>query len=76
MGLHTGEALRERDDFYGHVVHYAARVAGSAMGGEVLASDVVRQLLAGDDEWTFDEQAPSEFKGFQGEQTVFAVARR
>jgi class 3 adenylate cyclase len=76
MGLHTGEALRERDDFYGHVVHYAARVAGSASGGEVLASGVVRQLLTGDDEWTFDERAPREFKGFEGPQIVFAVTRR
>jgi class 3 adenylate cyclase len=75
MGLHTGEALRHRDDFYGHVVHYAARVAGSAMGGEVLVSSVVRQLLMGDNQWQFRATAPREFKGFEGEQIVFAALR-
>lgn len=76
MGVHTGEALRDRDEFFGRVIHYAARVASSAAGGEVLASKVVRELLAGDADWAFEMMPPREFKGFEGEQTVYAVTRR
>jgi class 3 adenylate cyclase/ketosteroid isomerase-like protein len=76
MGIHTGEVLRERNEFYGRVVHYAARVASVAEGGQVLCSDVVRQLLARGGEWVFTRQPPKQFKGFEGNQTVFAVTRR
>jgi adenylate cyclase len=47
IGVHTGDALREADDFYGTTVHYAARVAGQALGGEVLVSSAVRELVSG-----------------------------
>ena len=36
IGVHTGDALREADHFFGTTVHYAARVASHALGGEVL----------------------------------------
>ena len=35
------------DHFFGTTVHYAARVAGHALGGEVLVSNFVRDLVAG-----------------------------
>jgi class 3 adenylate cyclase len=38
IGIHAGDALREADDFFGTTVHYAARVAGHALGGEILVS--------------------------------------
>ncbi len=41
VGVHTGDALHESDGFFGTTVHYAARVAGHALGGEVLVSNVV-----------------------------------
>ena len=47
IGIHTGDALQEADHFYGTTVHYAARVASQARGGEVLVSSVVRELLSG-----------------------------
>ena len=37
IGLHTGEAIKDAEHFYGTTVHYAARVASHAVGGEVLA---------------------------------------
>ena len=37
VGINTGEAIRERDDFYGRAVIMAARVAAQALGGEVLS---------------------------------------
>src|SRR5262249_13037519 len=49
IGVHTGDALREADHFFGTTVHYAARVASQALGGEVLVSNVVHDLVAGPD---------------------------
>jgi adenylate cyclase len=36
IGVHTGDALHEGDKFFGTTVHFAARVASQALGGEVL----------------------------------------
>ena len=33
IGIHTGDALREADEFFGTTVHYAAQVPGHALGG-------------------------------------------
>ncbi|HEU4759168.1 MAG TPA: protein kinase, partial [Dehalococcoidia bacterium] len=40
MGLHTGEAIKEGEDFFGRNVIMAARVASQACGGEILVSGV------------------------------------
>ena len=44
MGLHTGEALKEGDDFFGTHVALAARIAGAARGGEILVSSLLKEL--------------------------------
>ena len=46
-GLHTGEVELIGDDVGGIAVHVAARVAGLAGPGEVLASRTVRDLAVG-----------------------------
>ena len=46
MGLHAGEGTLDRDGSYvGHDIHRAARIAGAAHGGQVLASETVRALV-------------------------------
>ena len=45
IGLHAGEAIKDGDDFYGKNVILASRVAGKAMGGEILVSSLLRQLV-------------------------------
>ena len=47
VGIHTGDAIQEAEHFFGTTVHYAARVASHASGGEVLVSSLVRDLVAG-----------------------------
>lgn len=37
-GVHVGEAIASSDDVIGHVVNVAARVAGTARGGQAVAS--------------------------------------
>ena len=72
IGVHTGDALHDADHFYGTTVHYAARVASSALGGEVLVSSLVRDLVAGEDV-EFPEGREVELKGLEGSHRLFAV---
>ena len=46
IGLHAGPAAMRGDDFVGVEVHRAARIAAGGHGGQVLASDAVRGLVA------------------------------
>lgn len=47
IGINTGEPIHEEGDIYGTAVITAARVADLAEGGQVLVTDVVRQLSVG-----------------------------
>jgi len=47
IGINTGEPIHEEGDIYGTAVITAARVADLADGGQILVTDVVRQLAAG-----------------------------
>jgi DNA-binding NarL/FixJ family response regulator/class 3 adenylate cyclase len=44
IGLDAGEPMRDGDDLYGTPVNVAARLCDAAGAGEILASDVVRQI--------------------------------
>jgi len=72
IGVHTGDAIHEGDHFFGTTVHYAARVASEALGGEVLVSNVVHDLVAGPGV-DFRESREAELKGLSGLHRLFAV---
>ncbi len=44
-GLNSGGAIRDGDDFFGHTVNVASRIAGRADGGQVLISEATRVLV-------------------------------
>ena len=48
MGLHTGEPVPHEDGYVGMDVHRAARVAGSAHGGQVVLTDATLAVVASD----------------------------
>ena len=73
MGLHTGEAIRERDDFFGRNVVVAARIAAKARGGEVLVSAPLRDLADGAADVAFGEPRELGLKGLQGTYRVHSV---
>ena len=75
IGLHAGEAIKDGDDFYGKNVILASRVAGKAVGGEILVSSLVRSLVESSIETRtlFGEQREVELKGLTGTHTVFPV---
>src|SRR4029450_6879115 len=45
IGIHTGDAIKDAEHFFGTTVPYAARVASQAVGGEVLVSTAVHELV-------------------------------
>jgi class 3 adenylate cyclase len=74
IGMHVGEPVREANDFFGHTVNYAARVASSARGGEIVVSSLVHDLLAQTGEFAFADARHVELKGIEGPQTVYLLA--
>ena len=72
LGLHSGDAVRDLDDFYGHAVTVAARVAALADGSEILVTRVVRELACSGD-FEFDAPRVTELKGLDGTYEVAVV---
>jgi class 3 adenylate cyclase len=73
IGLHTGEAIRERDDFFGRNVILAARIAAQAAGGEVLVSSLLKELTESAADVRFGEPRELSLKGLSGTYQVHAV---
>lgn len=74
MGMHTGEAIVDKTgDLFGRHVNLAARVANLAVGGQVLASMVVREIATAHDDIAFGEPLLADLKGFSDTQTVYEV---
>ena len=73
IGLHTGEPVKETDDFYGKDVNLAARIAGQASGGEILVSSLLKELADSGGDIAFGEPRDVEMKGLSGTQRIFPV---
>jgi class 3 adenylate cyclase/CheY-like chemotaxis protein len=48
MGMHTGEAIYEDEDYLGVDVHRAARICFAGHGGQILVSEATHQLIPED----------------------------
>jgi class 3 adenylate cyclase len=72
VGLNAGEPIAEGEDLYGTAVNLAARIAGEADGGEILASNVVRELVAGK-EFLFADRGEASLKGFEEPVRLYEV---
>jgi len=80
IGLNAGEPIAEDDpggrgDLFGTAVIVAARIAAQAHGGEILVSDVVRQLVAGKG-FLFSDRGDHALKGFEDPVRVWEVRWR
>ncbi len=73
IGLHTGEAIKEANDFFGKNVILAARIAGQAQGGEILVSSLLKELTESVGDITFGDGREVELKGLSGLHQVFEV---
>jgi class 3 adenylate cyclase len=74
IGVHVGETVHEGDDHFGHAVNYAARVASTASGGEIVVSSLVYGLLAQTGEFEFEPAREVELKGVEGLHKVYPLA--
>ena len=74
-GLNAGEPIIEDDDLFGTSVIAASRICGKAAGGEIVVSDVVRQLLAGKG-FEFADRGPVPLKGFEDPVRLWDVRWR
>ena len=64
-GINAGEPIAEAGDLFGSSVIAAARIASRARGGQVLVSDVVRQLVLGKG-FRFEDAGEHALKGLDG----------
>ncbi len=63
IGISTGEAVEEDDDYFGDPVVEAARLCAVAAGGQILAAEIVRMMVGRNATQTFVEVGPLELKG-------------
>ena len=80
IGLNAGEPIAEddpdgRSDLFGTAVNLAARIAAKAEGGEILVSDVVRQLVKGK-YFLFADRGETSLKGFDEPVRLYEVSWR
>ncbi len=64
VGLNAGEPIAEDDDLFGTSVTTAARVMSQAQGGEIVVTNVVRELCAGKG-YLFADRGITALKGFE-----------
>lgn len=72
IGVHTGDSLRRDGDYYGVAVNKAARIAGIAAGGEIVASAVTAELSGGQG-IRFGPTRTVSLKGLDGTHQVLTV---
>jgi class 3 adenylate cyclase len=80
IGLNAGEPIAEDDpggrgDLFGTAVNVAARIAAKAAGQEILASNVVRELVAGKG-FLFNDRGDTELRGYEDPVRVYEVSWR
>ncbi len=73
IGLHTGEAIKDADKFFGKTVVHAFRIADLARGGEILVSLLTKESVESAGDVAFDEGRDVELKGFDGTHRAFGV---
>jgi len=73
LGLHTGEAIRDADKFFGKTVIQAFRIADLADGDQILVSEDLKRQVEGDAQLRFDAGREHELKGISGRHRLYGV---
>jgi class 3 adenylate cyclase/tetratricopeptide (TPR) repeat protein len=73
IGLHHGETTEREGAIYGQAVHAAARIMSEAAGGQILASDPVRELGADEAAIGFTDRGLFWLKGFPERWRLYEV---
>ena len=75
IGLNAGEPVAEEDDLFGTAVQLAARVCDRAEAGQILVSNVVRELSAGKG-FLFSDVGDVALRGFEDPVRLYEVRWR
>ncbi len=75
IGLNAGEPIAEEADLFGTAVILAARIAAKAQGGEILASEGVRQIVAGK-RFLLSDRGETALRGFEDPVRLYEVSWR
>ena len=70
-GINSGDAIREGDDFFGHTVNVASRIATRAGGGQVLVSETTRALAGEVDGVAFVDAGRRQLRGIPGRHRLY-----
>src|SRR3954451_10994450 len=73
IGLNVGEVLERDGTPFGAAVNAGARVMAKADGGEILVSEMVRQLAGTIPQTTFRDRGRHAFKGFDEPWRLYQV---
>jgi adenylate cyclase len=75
VGINAGEPVAEAGDLFGTSVIVASRIMSQADGGEILVSNVVRELCAGRP-FLFGDRGLADLKGFDEPMRIYEVRWR
>ena len=73
IGIHSGNLIQTKDDFFGSVVNKAARIASSAAPGEIRVSDATSLMAGSDPDFSYVDPIDTELRGFQGSHMLFRL---
>jgi class 3 adenylate cyclase len=72
IGLNAGEPVAEEEDLFGTAVQLAARICAHAQPGQILTSNVVRELAAGK-KFLFSDRGDVALRGFEDPVRLYEV---
>jgi class 3 adenylate cyclase len=73
IGVHTGEVMQSKGDFFGSVVNKAARITAAAGPSKVFVSKSVKTSIGEDNEFRFGPAMSAELKGITSPPTVYEL---
>ena len=76
IGINTGEAIIENNDYYGRAVNEAARISAKADPEEILVSSVSKRMADSAGDIVFRDAKEIELKGLPGTHLVYPVQWR
>jgi len=73
IGLHSGDLIQTKDDFFGSVVNKAARIANAASPGEIRVSEATSLMAGADPDLSQVDPIDTELRGFPGTHMLFRL---
>jgi class 3 adenylate cyclase len=73
IGIHSGEPIQQGDDYIGRAVNLASRIQNEANGGQILISEVVRNLAGPIQGVQYVDRGIFKLQGIEEKQRLYEV---